>query len=151
MSKFVERSRYIVIIGVFGSLVAAVMTFAWGVVRVGQFGLLLAGSFGNAPEAIVALLEIVDTFLVATVLLIVGLGLYELFVGKLTLPEWLIIDDLAKLKGKITDTLVLILAIKFTDKLMSSKNTLDLLYTAVSIAIVGSILIASNYVRSREK
>jgi uncharacterized membrane protein YqhA len=88
-----------------------------------------------------------DTFLIGTVLFIFSIGLYELFIGKLAQPEWLEIDDLSKLKAKLSDVIVLFMAIKFLDKLLQSKNYQDTLLYAVSVAIVSAVLIAFNRFR----
>jgi uncharacterized membrane protein YqhA len=88
-----------------------------------------------------------DTFLIGTVLFIFSIGYYDLFIGKVNTPDWLVIDDLGKLKAKLSDVIVLFMAIKFLDKLLQSTNALDTLLYAVGIAIVSLALIALN--RSR--
>jgi len=51
-------------------------------------------------EAVVEIMTAVDSLLLATVLLVIGYGLYELFVGsKVQLPPWLVIKDLDDLKN----------------------------------------------------
>ena len=57
------------------------------------------------------------------------------------------IDDLGKLKTKLSDVIVLFMAVKFLDKLLQSKDALDTLLYAVGIAVVSLALIALN--RSR--
>ena len=151
MAKLLEQSKYIVLIAVFGLLVAALATFVWGVVGVASFVVALITSAGSDRNAVIQVLEVLDTFLVGTVLLISGLGLYELFIGKLALPEWLVIDDLSKLKSKLADVIVLIMAIKFLDKLVTAKESLDVVWTALAVAIVSGVLIALNAVRDRGK
>ena len=139
MTKFLEQSKYIVLIGVFGLLAASVATFAWGFTEVIAFIVALINTRGSDAATVVSLLELLDTFLIGTVLLIFALGLYELFIGKLALPEWLVIDDLAKLKSKLTDVIILIMAIKFLDKLVAGKQALDVLWTALAIAVVSTL------------
>ena len=78
-----------------------------------------------------------------------ALGLHELFIQKLALPEWLVIDDLKKLKGKLSDVVILILAIKFLEKLIESKNAQDTLMTGIAVAVVIGGLVLFNYTSSK--
>jgi uncharacterized membrane protein YqhA len=147
MARALEQSKYMVLIGVIALLVAAAVTFGWGAIKTISFVAMLVNSAGSDPLTIVRLLEVVDTFLIATVLLIISLGLYYLFIDKLQLPEWLVIDDLSKLKGKLSDVVVLFMAIKFLEKLLQSKDSQELIFFALSVAVVAAVLIAFNYSR----
>jgi uncharacterized membrane protein YqhA len=147
MSRLLERSKYMVLIAVVALLAAALATFGWGALKTVYFVAGLIGSAGADPLSVIALLDTVDTFLVGTVLLITALGLYELFIGPLELPEWLVIKDLNSLKSKLSDVIVLFMAIKFLDKLVQSKNALDTLWLALAVAVVSAALIAYNQLR----
>jgi uncharacterized membrane protein YqhA len=87
-------------------------------------------------------MEIVDAFLVATTLLIFSQGLYELFIGELGLPQWMIIHDLHDLKTRLGSMLVLVMAVKFLEKLVEWKDAIDTLYFGLAIALVSATLIA---------
>ncbi len=146
MGKLLENCKYVVLIAVVSLMLAAIVTFGWGAVKTASFVMALITG-GNDTLAIVSLLDMMDTFLIGTVLFIFSIGLYELFIGKLAQPEWLEIDDLSKLKAKLSDVIVLFMAIKFLDKLLQSKNYQDTLFYAVSVAIVSAVLIAFNRFR----
>lgn len=146
MVKILENSKYVVLIAVVSLMLAAVVTFGWGAVKTANFIWTLV-SGGNDTLAILNLLDIMDTFLIGTVLFIFAIGLYELFIGKLQQPEWLDIDDLGKLKAKLSDVIVLFMAIKFLDKLLQSKNYQDTLLYAISVAVVAAVLIAFTRLR----
>jgi uncharacterized protein (TIGR00645 family) len=151
MVKALSSAKYVVIIAVVCLLIAAVATFAWGALSTAQFLFALVSTAGQGSNLLGQLIELVDIFLIGTVLLIISFGLYELFVSKLDLPEWLVIDDLTKLKNKLTEIIVLILAIKFVRYFLESKNAQDTLLTALAVTAVASALIAFNYLRVREK
>lgn len=151
MNRILESSRYIVVIGVICLLVASFATFIWGASKTFYFVVTLVASRGLDSDLVAPLIELVDVFLVATVLLITSVGLYELFVSKLRLPEWLIIDDLTKLKTKLTDVIVLILAINFLKFFLKSENMMDTLLKSAAAAIVIAVLIAFSYLRVKEK
>ncbi len=146
MARILENCKYVVLIAVVSLMIAAIATFGWGAVKTAGFITALIRG-GNDTLAIVSLLDVMDTFLIGTVLFIFSIGLYELFIGKLKQPEWLDIDDLGKLKAKLSDIIVLFMAIKFLDKLLQSKDYQETLLFAVSVAIVAAVLIAFNRLR----
>ena len=97
---------------------------------------LLLEDGANGSLATVRLLEVIDTYLVGTVVLILAIGLVELFVTPLRLPEWLVIRDLGDLKGKLIDVIQLVAAIKFLEKLVLSEEPLDTLWYALAVSSV---------------
>jgi uncharacterized membrane protein YqhA len=70
------------------------------------------------------------------------LGLYELFIGKLDLPDWLHIRNLHDLKAKIGGIAILVVVIAFIEQLISWKSAQDMLYFALAIGIISAVLIA---------
>lgn len=128
--------------------VTALVTFAWGAAKVWSFVRLLLDEGADSGVAIVRLLEIIDVFLFGTVLVILAVGLVELFIAKLDLPEWLIIRDLSDLKGKFIDVLQLVAAIKFVEKAVTAKEPLDVLWFGLAVAVVIGVLLAVRVFRS---
>jgi uncharacterized membrane protein YqhA len=62
-------------------------------------------------------IEMVDLFLLGTVLLITSVGLYQLFVERdMDLPDWLVVTDLEQLKFNLLAVIVVMLAILFLGK-----------------------------------
>ena len=149
MAKILENSKYVVIVAVLSLMVAAIVTFLWGAWKTVLFVVLLTGSSAES-QAVLALLDLMDTFLIGTVLFIFSLGLYELFIGRLQTPEWLVIDDLGKLKAKLSDVIVVFMAIKFLDKLLQAKNYQEVFWYAASVAVVAAVLIAFNRFRTEK-
>lgn len=65
-------------------------------------------------ESIVHVLTAVDAILLGTVLLVIGYGLFELFIDdELPVPLWLRVDDLDDLKSKLIGVVVAIIAVVF--------------------------------------
>ena len=149
MAKILENSKSVVIVAVLSLMVAAIVTFLWGAWKTVLFVVLLTGSSAES-QAVLALLDMMDTFLIGTVLFIFSLGLYELFIGRLQTPEWLVIDDLGKLKAKLSDVIVVFMAIKFLDKLLQAKNYQEVFWYAASVAVVAAVLIAFNRFRTEK-
>ncbi|MFN4319293.1 MAG: YqhA family protein, partial [Aquificaceae bacterium] len=68
-------------------------------------------------------------------------GLYELFVGKLNVPDWLKIESIDQLKAKLASVIILILAITFTKNVVKWKDPMETLLFGVAIAVVVGVLI----------
>ena len=87
---------------------------------------------------IVEVLTAVDAILLGTVLLVIGYGLYELFVDtEVDVPPWLEIRDLDDLKSKLIGVVVAIIAVVFVGVLVDSTRAGDVLaYGAGAGALV---------------
>lgn len=128
MRRFVELSRYVVVLPAFGSLLGAVTLMLIGTweVFVSIWGMFNSSS--PLKDTVVGVLTAVDTLLLATVLLVIGYGLYELFVdAEVKLPPWLEIKDLDDLKNKLIGVVVAIIGVDFLGQLVDNKSSNDLL------------------------
>ena len=97
--------------------------------------------------------EIVDGYLLATVLLIFALGLYELFISKIDMAEGaetssnvLLINSLDDLKARLAKVILMILIVKFFEHAigLAFETPMDLLYLAGGIALIGLALYLSH-------
>ena len=145
MSKILEKSRYLALIGVISLLLAAISAFAWGIFQTVHAIEIIFSSLGKDPGITVALVEIVDSFLIATTLLIFSINLYELFVADIDLPEWMVAHDLYALKTKLSSMIILVIAVKFVEKLADVKDYENLLQYGISAALISIVLIAFGY------
>jgi uncharacterized membrane protein YqhA len=145
MTKLLEKSRYLAIIGVLGLLTAALAAFAWGTFQTIQTVALIIQSLGIDKGITVALLQIVDSFLIATTLLIFSVSLYELFIGDVNVPEWMLAHNLTALKTKLSSMIVMVMAVKFVEKLVEVKDYDDLLKFGAAVTLVSAVLIAFGY------
>ena len=145
MKLILERSKYLALIGVISLLLAALAAFAWGTLNTVNTISLVVTSLGKDKAITVDLIEIVDSFLIATALLIFSVSLYELFIGKLDLPQWMLAHDLYELKAKLSSMIVLVMGVKFLQKLLDVKDTNDLLRTGIATALMSAVLIAFGY------
>ncbi len=145
MKFILEKSKYLALVGVIAMLVAAVAAFAWGTLKTVNTVLLVFRSMGMDKAITVEFVEIVDSFLIATALLIFTVSLYELFIDKLDLPEWMLAHNLYDLKTKLSSMIVLVMGVKFLEKLLDVKNASDLLQIGTAIALMSAALIAFGY------
>jgi uncharacterized membrane protein YqhA len=90
VKRILEQVRHLAVVAVAGLTVTMAVTFAWAIAKtVRLIGTLLDGGWRN-DLSMVDLLEVIDTYLLAIVQLIVVVGLYELFIGALDVPERLV-------------------------------------------------------------
>ncbi len=145
MKTILEKSRYLAIVGVISLLVAAVAAFAWGTLKTVHAVLLVIETLGSDAAITIEFIEIVDSFLIATAILIFAASLYELFIADINVPDWMVAHNLYELKGKLSSMVVLVMGVKFLQKLVEVKDTTELMQTGIAIAVVSAVLIAFGY------
>ena len=145
MSRLLGSLRYLALVAVFFSALAAVGAFVWGAIKTVKLLVALIRTGGSYETANVGFLEMMDAFLIAAALLIFALGMYELFIGKLELPGWLHIRNLHDLKAKIGGIAILVAVIAFLERLMLWQDAQDNLYFALAIGIISAVLIAYSH------
>ena len=97
-------------------------------------------------ESIVSILSSVDAILLGTVLLVIGYGLYELFVdANLEVPEWLEINTLDDLKAKLIGVIVAIIAVVFVGLLVETKSASDVMAYGIGAGAVVLSLAAFSF------
>ena len=85
----------------------------------------------------VELIEITDIILLGTVLYIVALGLYQLFIDQsLTLPRWLKVNDLTDLKRDLIGVVVVLLGVSFLGEVVNWEGESDVLPLGAAVALV---------------
>ena len=141
IKPILAASRYLVLAAVLGSLAASLALFAYGVaetavVIVETIAKAEVSSKGGKALAL-AFIEIVDLFLLGTVLLMIALGFYELFIDSdLKLPEWLQIRTFDDLKNKLVGVVIVVLGVMFLGFVVAWDGTRDLLGVGAAIALV---------------
>jgi uncharacterized membrane protein YqhA len=115
--------RYFSLMAVFGSLASAALMFALGLLNVYEafrFGLVAPDStlpFGTA--AVISVIEALDRFLIAIVLLYFSFGVYSLFIHPeqpgetLAIPQWLQVKQVGQLKQVVAEVIIVILFVLF--------------------------------------
>ncbi len=138
---FLERSKYLVLITSAATLIAAAVTFVWATVSIiANAGRLLVGLLNDgavhSADTGVGIVSALDSVLMAIILYIFSIALYELFIGKLEVPEWLAVKNLDGLKEKLASVVILILAVTFLKHLVEWKDALDTFLFGLAIAAV---------------
>ena len=146
-------SRYFAFIAVVGAILSSFILFIQG------FGLIikgLVGFFRDPYERYEALFEqlvsSVDVFLFALVLIIFGVGVYELFIANVdpedkpadTRPTWLKISSVDDLKSSLGKVILMVLIVSFFKHVLEIDAEMwsptALLYLAVGILLIAAAL-----------
>ncbi|MDH5544855.1 MAG: YqhA family protein [Gammaproteobacteria bacterium] len=159
--KALWRSRFVVLAAVVASLLTSFAMFY--IATVDAFYMMAHLLEYASPDltleqrnhlrssTVTHVVEIVDGYLLATVLLIFALGLYELFISKIDSAEEedekvsgnvLVIESLDDLKNRLAKVILMILVVKFFEHAigMNYDSPISLLYLAGGIALIGLAL-----------
>lgn len=156
--KVLYGSRYLSLLAAVGSIISAIFLFAEGIYIIYN-GLsehffvnqIHEGKIDYEP-LFECLVSSVDVFLFALVLIIFGVGVYELFVSKIdpverdtdNRPSWLRINSVDDLKGSLGKVILMVLIVSFFKHILELKESewgaLTLLYLAIGIFLIAAAL-----------
>ena len=139
--RVLSTSRYLIFLAVIAILAAATSLLIYGVWE--TFGIIrsildpaLTGPKGS-KALVLAFIEVTDLFLLATVLYVIAIGLFELFVDdRLDLPNWLEIRNLDDLKQKLIGVMIVVMGVVFLGQVVTWDGQRDLLGYGGGIAVV---------------
>src|SRR6185312_15253941 len=148
MGKLFASARYFALVGVFFGLITSLAAFCWS--GLGTIALVEALFHGEREGMAVGLVKVLDGLLIGAGLLIFSLGMYELFIGGTTLPDWLIIKDLDGLKSRVVGVVVMVMAVSFLERLETQTEPRDILFRGLAIASVSVALVVLMGRRGRQ-
>jgi uncharacterized membrane protein YqhA len=141
MNRSMTLTRYLIILAVFSTLLAATALLVFGTIE--TFMVIvhvietLDFSSKTAKNLLLSFIEIVDIFLLATVLYIIAVGLYELFIDStVQVPDWLEIHTLDDLKNKLVGVVIVVIAVGFLGQFVSWNGETNLLISGGGAAMV---------------
>lgn len=153
------RSRYVVLFAVLASMAAAIAIFFMATVDVAYLvshlqhyadaSMAIEARKTLHDETITHVVEVVDGYLLAIVMLIFGLGIYELFISDIDEAQdskassaILVIHSLDDLKQRLAKVIIMIMIVTIFEIAFKLKisGALDLLYLAGSVALIGLAL-----------
>ncbi len=163
LEAVLANSRFLTIVAVFASLASAAGAFYMATVDV-FYGLLKLAKYGSPSydyeeriylrtETITSIIKAVDGYLLAAVMIIFALGLYELFISRINQLEdthfsakVLVIHSLDELKNKLARVILLIMIVKFMQVALTAHydTPLDVLYLALAILLIGGAIFLGN-------
>ncbi|MEZ0337845.1 MAG: YqhA family protein [Aquificaceae bacterium] len=140
---FVERGKAIAILPALSLFISAVFLGFYGVYLSFEaiYKVFTSPEYLDTAVLSTKFIAVMDIHLLSVILYIFAVGLYELFVGKLNVPDWLKIESIDQLKAKLASVVILILAITFTKNVVKWKEPMETLLFGVAIAVVIGVLI----------
>ena len=164
------NSRLIVLLAVVASLLVGVGMFFVSTVdvvqlpgRLREYAIDPGHDSSHAKlrtEAVVRVVEVIDGYLLGTIMLIFAFGLYELFISRIDIAEGselghrvLLIRSLDDLKDRLAKVVILILVVKFFEHAiqMNFERALDLLYLALGTALLAGALYLGHHKGSKDQ
>lgn len=154
LTRILAKSHYLILLPVFGALIGAVVIFAYDIITTFVLAarVFTAGAYNEEglKDVAVAFIKLLDLFLLGTVLYIVALGLYELFIDpNIPMPAWLHIDSINTLKEKLLNVVAVLLVISFLGVATEWKGGDDILFYGAGIGIVVIAVAALLYVQKQ--
>ena len=153
MRKILGLTRYAVVVPAIASMVGALLLMAQGSIAI--VSVVVEAVFNNSylKVTIVDVLTAVDAILLGTVLLVIGYGLYELFVDDLIEgPSWLQVKDLDDLKSKLIGVVVAIISVVFVGVFVDANRADEVLaYGLGAGALVAGIALFAYATRKPSK
>lgn len=150
------RSRFFTLFAVVFSIIGSMILFVvasldiWGVVVMIWDMLVNHAHPDHLHEEVVAnIIGAVDLFLIAIVMMIFSMGIYELFISKIdeaeqsgNSSEVLKIHSLDQLKDKIAKVIIMVLVVSFFQRVLHTtySGPLEMLYFAGSILLLALAL-----------
>ncbi|SCX09924.1 YqhA family protein [Candidatus Aquiluna sp. UB-MaderosW2red] len=128
MRKILGLTRYAVVVPAVASMIGALLLMAQGSIEMIVVVFETIVNQSSLKETIVEVLTAVDAILLGTVLLVIGYGLYELFIDTdIDVPAWLQVNDLDDLKSKLIGVVVAIIAVVFVGVFVDANRASDVL------------------------
>jgi uncharacterized membrane protein YqhA len=140
--------RFIILVVIIALLFSSLIAFYLGVHSTLEAFHEVTSAKDTMPSNVILvyLISSIDEFLLGIILIIISLGIYELFISKIDVleneqipyPNWLTFRSLEDLKGVLTKVIIIILMVYFFKSVVVMKfdTPLSILYLAVGIILI---------------
>lgn len=145
-------TRYLTLLAVFGSLISAIALFIKGTIIVIDGLIEFVSNIGSPhyEHMLEIFVSSVDIFLFAMVLIIFGVGIYELFITKIDpvlqkvdgRPSWMQVNNVDDLKSSLGKVILMVLIVTFFKHSIEVEygNVNDLLKLGIGIVLIAFAL-----------
>ena len=153
MRQILGLTRYAVVVPAIASIIGALLLMAQGSIEMVIVVYQSVTTDTYLKDTIVDVLTAVDAILLGTVLLVIGYGLYELFIDTdIKVPAWLQVRDLDDLKSKLIGVVVAIIAVVFVGVFVDSNRADEVVsYGLGAGALVAGLAIFAIATRKSDK
>ena len=141
LRRALAASRYLIFIAIIGTFLASIGILVYDGITIVSIIIdaFIHGAFSEtgAKHVAVETIELIDLFLLGTVLYIVALGLYVLFIDDtLPVPRWLEIANLDDLKEILLRVIAVLLAVAFLGYVVDWNGSSNILALGVAVGLV---------------
>lgn len=137
MKRILGLTRYAVVVPAIASIIGALLLMAQGSISMISVVIEAISNGSSLKESIVDVLTAIDAILLGTVLLVIGYGLYELFIdADIEVPLWLRVNNLDDLKSKLIGVVVAIIAVVFVGVFVDSDRSEDVISYGVGAGAI---------------
>ena len=158
LRKLLERSRYLMVLPIIGSLflTLSVVVSGLGLVVVQEWELLQQGEYSarTAKQLTLTVIEAIDMFLVGAISYIIAVGVYILFISQKDDQSFkrFKIESLADLENKVIGVVVVALAVGFVGKAAEAPGPLAVLQGGAGVAaVIGALCLFLRFSGPAEK
>lgn len=139
LMRLLGASRLIMILAVVGGFLGAfllLVVVTWELIAEIWEAVIVHGTLRSAELKLV-LIESMDTYLVATVLFLISIGLYQLFIdSEIPLPAWLQTRSVDDLEKRLSGMVVTVLSVIFLTQAVQWQSGQDILWYGLAIGAV---------------
>jgi uncharacterized membrane protein YqhA len=134
-------TRYLIVIAVIGAFLASVIVTIYGALLVVDIAIETFShdifNIAGAKHLALECIELVDLFLLGTVLYIISQGLYALFIDdRPSIHAWLEIFSLEDLKGELIRVVIVLLAVTFLGAVVTWDGSTPIVDLGIAVGLV---------------
>jgi uncharacterized membrane protein YqhA len=159
MRKLLGGTRHVIALAVFATFLGAVLLLvgsAIAAVRLVWNEVTGGGvdhfSVHHVDHLGVQVVQLTDSILLGTVLYIISLSLYQLFIDDtIPVPKWMRVHDLMELKRDLVSVTVVLLSVTFLGEVVDRSSDENVLPLGIAIAAVTIALAFFNWLSPKER
>lgn len=145
----IPATRYVFVLAIISAFIASFVLVVMGFIETFQIVLEVLRPGGHADLQSVRLhfIEVIDTFLIATILYVIASGFYQLFGAPAKdIPEWLRVSSVDDLEHKLIGVLITVLGVLGLARVASWDGESNLLPFGITVAL---LILALGYFATR--
>jgi uncharacterized membrane protein YqhA len=152
LGTFVLLARGMMLFAIIGTFLITAALVAYALYGVAAAVIDLLRWETDSKKLTWAAIEAVDTFLIATVLHVFAIGLYQLYIqDNIPIPDWVRVRDIDDLKVNLSGVVIVVLAVFFLGRAIVGDASQNLLFMGGGIGAVIVALTLFVYVQHRHK
>lgn len=137
LGTFVLLARGTMLLAIVGTFIIATVLLLHALYEIYEAIAGLLQTRTDGKKLLLAAIEAVDSFLLVTVMHVVAIGLYQLYVqDNIPVPEWVRVADIDDLKVKLAGVVIIVLAVFFLGRALIGDASQNLLFLGGGVAAV---------------